>query len=107
MKTIKCWDCIDTFNDKGELHSFNDKPANDYYNGDKYWYKNGKRHRIDGPAITCNGNKWYYKEGKRHRLDGPAVELADGGKTWYYEDKEINCFSTEEFLKIINLKTFW
>ena len=28
-------------------------------------------------------NKAWYKEGKWHREDGPAVEWADGFKAWY------------------------
>jgi len=30
-----------------------------------------------------DGNKRWYKEGKLHRLDGPAVEYANGTKRWY------------------------
>jgi hypothetical protein len=38
------------------------------------WLQDGKRHRLDGPAITeTNGTlKWFLNE-KYHRLDGPAV----------------------------------
>jgi len=131
MKTIKYDDRIETLNDKGELHSFNDKPAVEYSTGTKKWYKDGKRHRLDGPAVEYNdGYKAWYKEGKRHRLDGPAIEwnngykiwyeegklhrldgpareYSNGNKSWHYEGKEIECNSIEEFLKIINLKAFW
>jgi len=108
MKTIKCDDRIETLNDKDELHSFNDNPAVDFNNGDKWWYKEGKLHRLDGPAIEfSDGEKWWYKDGKLHRLDGPAIEWLNGLRCWCYENKEIECSSTEEFLKIINLKTFW
>jgi len=85
MKTIKYDNRIETRNDKGELHSFNDKPAIEYSSGSKRWYK----------------------DGKRHRLDGPAVEYNNGSKEWYYEGKNIKCESIKEFLKIINLKVFW
>ena len=38
-----------------------------------YWYKKGKCHREDGPAIEyASGRKYWYKEGIRHREDGPA-----------------------------------
>jgi len=84
MKTIKYDDRIETFNDKGELHSFRDKPAMEFDNGLKGWYKEGKLHRLDGPAIESN---W--------------------SKIWFYEGKEIECNSIEEFLKIIYLKAFW
>jgi len=74
----------------------------------KKWVKNGKFHRVDGPAIEDNnGDKFWFKENNRHRIDGPAIEWAGGGKKWYYEDKEIKCESTEEFIRIINMKLFW
>jgi len=85
MKTIKYDNRVETFNDKGEMHSFDNKPAAEYNNGNKLWYK----------------------EGEYHRLDGPAIEYNDGYNYWYHEGKKIECKSTEEFLKIINLKAFW
>jgi len=95
-------------NDKGEPHSFNDKPAVEWDNWIKEWCKEGRTHRDNGPAVECvDGYKAWYKEGKRHRIDGPAIERSDGTKYWYYEGKLIECKSTEEFLKIINLKAFW
>jgi len=79
----------------------------DYY-GTKFWYLNGQFHREDGPAVEyADGTKYWYLNGKRHREDGPAVEWADGDKYWYYHDEGIECKSTEEFLRIINLKAFW
>ena len=55
-------------------------------NGNKYWYKNGKYHREDGPALELvNGDKYWCKEGKIHREDGPAIEYAIGNKEWYKE----------------------
>ena len=52
--------------------------------GNRRWYKEGKYHRDDGPAVEfANGHKEWLKEGERHRDDGPAIELADGYKSWY------------------------
>jgi len=108
MKTIKYNNKIEILNDKDELHSFNDKPAIRYKNETKCWYKEGKLHRLDGPAVEFgNGYKFWYKEGKCHRVDGPAREYSDGTKEWYYEGKYTECYSTKEFLRIINLKAFW
>jgi hypothetical protein len=60
----------------------------EYSNGNKHWYKEGKRHREDGPAIEyVDGNKCWYIEGKIHREDGPAIEYVDGNKCWYIEDE--------------------
>ena len=54
----------------------------------KFWFKNGKLHREDGPAIeNARGYKEWYIDGNRHREDGPAVEFADGTKLWYKNGK--------------------
>jgi len=53
-------------------------------------------HREDGPAREyVNGDKFWYKEGKRHRVDGPAKEYVNGCKAWYIfykylEEEEFN-----------------
>lgn len=61
-----------------------DKPYEVDTDGTKYWYKNGKLHREDGPAIErADGTKYWYQHGEYHREDGPAVEGADGTKYWY------------------------
>jgi hypothetical protein len=55
-----------------------------YTSGTKVWYRNGKRHRTDGPAIEhFDGTKQWYWNGKQHRTDGPAYEDADDTKVWY------------------------
>ncbi len=47
--------------------------------GDRIWFKDKKRHRIEGPAEeTFGGSKAWYKNGILHRGDGgPAVEYND------------------------------
>jgi len=71
-----------------------------YPSGNTYWRKDGKYHRLDGPAVERpNGTKIYYQNGKLHRLDGPACEYANGDKYYYIEDVE---YSEEEFNKKIN-----
>lgn len=78
------------------------------YNGNKFWYLNGKLHREDGPAaIHITGDKCWLLNGNLHREDGPAVEFDDGDKEWYYHGKLINCSSQEEFERLIKLKVFW
>ena len=77
-------------------------------NGDKYWYREGKYHREDGPAIErSDGTKYWYKEDKFHREDGPAIEYADGTKHWYYNGGEIEVTSVEEFIRLVKLKVYW
>ena len=48
------------------------------------WYKDGKLHREDGPAIEWSfGTKEWWVAGNRHRLDGPAVEAEKVGYMWF------------------------
>ena len=62
-------------------------------NGDKYWLKNGKPHREDGPAIEKgNGSKLWCKNGKLHREDGPAFEWDDEIKIWFLNGKQFPKF---------------
>lgn len=37
-----------------------------------------------------DGSKFWYRNGKLHREDGPAREYADGSKLWYQNGKIIN-----------------
>ena len=69
-----------------------------YDNGDKFWYQNGKLHRVDGPAAEyANGDKSWWQNDKLHRVDGPAAEDANGDKRWYFEGKS---YLEKEFLKL-------
>jgi len=71
----------------GERHR-DDGPAVIHANGNREWYKNGERHRDDGPAVIhANGNREWYKNGKLHRHDGPAVIYKNGDKEWYKNGK--------------------
>ena len=59
-------------------------------NGTKEWYLDGKRHRVDGPAIEfANGSKYWYQDNKLHRIDGPAIEDSDGSKYWYLDGNKL------------------
>ena len=84
------------YNDKEQLHRL-DGPAQEWVDGHKSWWVEGKLHRLDGPAIECaSGYKEWYVEGKLHRLDGPAIE-SNGHKEWYVEgelmsEKEFNAY---------------
>jgi len=46
-----------------------------------------------------NGSKFWYKEGKYHRIDGPACEYSIGYKEWYLNDKE---YTEADFKKEIS-----
>ena len=50
----------------------------------KKWYKNGKLHRENGPAVEdASGSCQWYKNGKLHRIGGPSIEWLDGSKQYY------------------------
>ena len=55
--------------------------------GNRVWCNSkGLFHRDNGPAVECaNGDRAWYKNGKRHRINGPAIELNNGDKEWYNE----------------------
>jgi hypothetical protein len=56
----------------GTVVHMNSKP------GTKFFYKNGKLHRLDGPAAVLSHTQLWYFKGLRHRLDGPALKRFDG-----------------------------
>jgi hypothetical protein len=71
--------------------------------GTKYWYLNGNRHRVDGPAVEhSSGSKYWYLNGNRHRVDGPAVEHFDGIIFWYLDNQ--NYTGTEFYEEIKKIK---
>ena len=53
--------------------------------GKKLSYNNMLMSRIDGPANInlVKGERYWYKEGKLHRDDGPAIERPNGERYWY------------------------
>jgi len=63
----------------GRFHR-EDGPAIEYSSGGKEWWFHGKQHREDGPAVIIpNGQEIYFINGEHHRLDGPAIiNLEDG-----------------------------
>lgn len=59
--------------------------------GNFHYFENGKRHRLDRPAVECiDGTKYWFVNDKLHRLDGPAVEHADGTKQYWINDINIS-----------------
>ena len=95
---------------EGKLHR-EDGPAIEYSGGSKAWYVEGEPHREDGPAIEyINGYKAWLKKGKFHRIDGPAILFINDKKSYfeyYYLGKQIKCNSDEEYFKLLKLKAFW
>jgi hypothetical protein len=73
---------ISTFSHSGDLLEVK------YSNGDRVFYRDGKFHREDGPALEFhNGAKEFYINGQAHREDGPAIEYPN----WYREWRRAGC----------------
>ena len=73
-------------------------------NGDKAWYLNDQRHRIDCPACEwSDGTKAWFLNGKFHREDGPAMEDNDGYKAWYLNGKLVYSKDKNNIHKYPNL----
>ena len=68
------------------------------------WYKDGKLHREDGPAVIWDsGHKEWYQNGVLHREDGPAFEGKNGGQAWFlkgvqYTEEEFKKWESKKFL---------
>ena len=72
-----------------------DGPASERSDGNKFWKLNDKLHRTDGPAMEwADGDKEWFLNGNRHRADGPAIEYSNGSKYWWLHGKE---YSEEDF----------
>jgi hypothetical protein len=67
-----------------------DGPAAIWLDGTQFWYRNGLRHREDGPtAIYPGGYRAWYLNGHLHREDGPAIIYRDGSRAWFLDGKEV------------------
>lgn len=78
--------------EEGVLHQKNDK-------GYECWTKNGKAHRLYGPAIVHpDGSKYWMNQGLFHREDGPAIMRSNLTCSWYINGIKIT--STDMFLRI-------
>lgn len=53
-------------------------------------FLNGKEHSDDGCAVSsdCGTQKWWFKHGQLHRLDGPAI-IMGYAKYWYIDGSPI------------------
>lgn len=52
--------------------------------GNKFWFKNGKLHKEDGPAVEYyNGTKEWHQNGELHREGAPAIETYSGDKYFW------------------------
>jgi len=72
----------------GKYHR-DDGPAVENANGDLEWIIDGVRHREGGPAMTTtSGQESWWANGKLHRVDGPAYTHPDGSMEWWFDGKK-------------------
>lgn len=72
---------------QGQRHRDNG-PAIEYADGGRKWYRYGYLHRDDGPAIEqADGRRYWCRKGRLHRNDGPAIERPNGDKEWHLNGK--------------------
>jgi len=65
-----------------------DGPAVIKADGTREWWLNGEAHRDGAPAVILpNGQVYWYQHDQRHRDDGPAVIRPDGSVCWYKNDQ--------------------
>ena len=55
----------------------------------EFHHKDGKFHRVGGPAWVLNGIHKYYFEGELHNPDGPAVLFPDGREFYFLHGKQL------------------
>src|ERR1035437_7996560 len=84
---------------------------NSYENEGFFLYVSEKK-RGGGRFFIRNSYEEWYHNGKLHRLDGPATQWRDKSGTmrdnnlWYYNGKQIECKTQQEFERLIKLIAF-
>jgi len=89
------------YNKEGRLHRL-DGPAKIYPDGGEEYWVNGRLHRIDGPALNySSGYKGYFINDSPHRLDGPAIIWPSGYKEYWINGKRL---TKKEFNNLTKIK---
>jgi len=79
------------------VSEYEDLDKYQYNDGDIVYYKKNTNiiHNPYGPAVVSeDGDKEYWINDKRHRLDGLAIIYSNGEEEYYINDKKL---SKEEF----------
>ena len=75
-----------------------DGPAIIFSDESEAWFLHDKLHRIDGPARTYNcGSERWFRHGYFHRVDGPAIVEIGGRNRWFLHGLEY--YNLEQFAK--------
>ncbi len=59
--------------------------------------------------LTASGRSCFYLNGKRHREDGPAISCLNNPhlNQWWYNGYQISVNNIKDFNRIVKLKAFW
>ena len=58
--------------------------------GNKVYYKEGRPHREDGPALElAAGTTMWYRDGQYHREDGPSIVWPNGETSWHLKGERL------------------
>lgn len=57
-----------------------------------------------GIAEWSTGSKYWFKNGKYHRLGGPAIEFSIGRKEWWLEHQEYSQINLKDFIILDHYK---
>jgi hypothetical protein len=97
-KTI--WFPADQFKITEKLPGGNGETKETFFDGAYMFWKNGMRHRLDGPAIAHpDGRKFYFFEDALHRIGGPAA-TDETGEYWWIHGVKIACKTQKEFERL-------
>lgn len=68
-----------------------DGPAVEYTDGTRMWMRDGCLHRDGGPAVErLNGTSEWLVDGRLHRVDGPAFVGVGGVRKWFLGGVEVS-----------------
>ncbi len=71
------------------------KAPSTHHHGRREYWQNGKRHRVDGPAlITEDGDEFWFLNGDAHRKNGPAIVYINDDCEYWVDG---NRLSPDEF----------
>jgi antitoxin component YwqK of YwqJK toxin-antitoxin module len=102
VRTVTLKDGTKKWYKNGKLHR-DDGPAVTSPNGSEWWYRNGQSHRDGGPACTFYGTSYWYHNNVLHRIGGPAVEDKDGPVKYYFVNGRK--FTEEEYYMYVDQET--
>ena len=104
MKRVHKNEITEWVGSNGKRHRING-PAIEGSNGTEKWCINGILHRLNGPAVIANISKFYVRKSRflndnRHNINGPAIQHTNGAKFWYINDIK---YSETDYKRILKL----